>query len=121
MARQRLSMRFQASAIIIVGFLLSHGAGYLFYTLDRRDALEMTEATDFAERAGSISRLIRDLPPASRESSRLVAPSAMMTICTSCPSADQRAIAPPAPSTSSSGWAATTKMDFMSRLRPLVR
>lgn len=63
MTRHR-SMRFQASAVIIVGFLLSHMAGYLFYAFDRREVLEMKEARDLAERAAGISRLIRDLPPA---------------------------------------------------------
>lgn len=59
---QRQSMRVQTTVIIIVAFLLSHVAGYIIYTLDRRDALEMTEAIDIAERAAGISRLTRDLP-----------------------------------------------------------
>ena len=40
------SLRFQTSAIILASFLVSHVAGLLFYTLDRRGALEMTEAID---------------------------------------------------------------------------
>ena len=56
------SMRGQTAAIIVVSFLLSHVTGILFYSLDRRGALEMTEAMDLGERAGGISRLIRDLP-----------------------------------------------------------
>jgi signal transduction histidine kinase len=55
-------MRAQAATIIIVSFLLSHVAGILFYSLDRRGALEMTEAMDLVERAAGISRLIRELP-----------------------------------------------------------
>jgi len=56
------SMRFQTAAIIVVSFLLSHAAGLLFYSLDRQDALAMTEAIDRAERAAGISRLLTDLP-----------------------------------------------------------
>ncbi|TNC63118.1 ATP-binding protein [Rubellimicrobium roseum] len=58
----RPSMRFQTAAIIVVSFLLSHAAGLLFYSLDRRGALEMTEAMDLIERAAGISRLVRELP-----------------------------------------------------------
>lgn len=58
----RPSLRFQTTAIIVASFLLSHAAGLLFYNLDRRDALEMTEAVDLAERAAGLARLIRDLP-----------------------------------------------------------
>lgn len=65
MSRRR-SMRFQTSVIIIVSFLLSHAAGYLFYELDRRSALEMTEAIDIAERAAGVSRLVRDLSESAR-------------------------------------------------------
>jgi signal transduction histidine kinase len=61
------SMRGETSAIIIIALMLSHIAGYLIYTLDRRDALEMTEAADLAERAAGISRLLRDLPSAWRD------------------------------------------------------
>ncbi|EYD74218.1 Signal transduction histidine kinase [Rubellimicrobium mesophilum DSM 19309] len=56
------SMRFQTAAIIVVSFLLSHAAGLLFYSLDRQEALAMTEAIDRAERAAGISRLLHDLP-----------------------------------------------------------
>ena len=58
----RPSMRVQTAAIIIVSFFVSHVAGLLFYSLDRRGALEMTEAMDLVERAAGISRLIRELP-----------------------------------------------------------
>jgi signal transduction histidine kinase len=61
------SMRLQTAAIIIAGFVLSHVAGYLLYTQDRRDALLMTEALDIAERAAGVSRLLRDLPVGWRE------------------------------------------------------
>jgi signal transduction histidine kinase len=57
------SLRFQTAAIIVVAFFISHLAGYLIYSLDRKDALEMTEAIDLAERAAGVSRLVRDLPP----------------------------------------------------------
>ncbi len=59
-------MRGETSSIIIVALLLSHIAGYVIYAFDRRDALEMTEAADLAERAAGISRLLRDLPVARR-------------------------------------------------------
>ena len=59
---RRQSLRMQTTVIIIMAFLISHVAGYIIYTLDRRDALEMTEAIDVAERAAGISRLTRDLP-----------------------------------------------------------
>ncbi len=59
-------MRGETSSIIILALLLSHIAGYMIYHFDRRDALEMTEAADLAERAAGISRLLRDLPPAQR-------------------------------------------------------
>ena len=75
----RPSMRFQTAAIIVVGFLLSHAAGLLFYSLDRRGALEMTEAMDLIERAAGISRLLRELPASWQTSIRefaiLLAPS----------------------------------------------
>ena len=61
------SMRVQTAAIIVAGFVLSHFAGYLLYTQDRRDALLITEALDIAERAASVSRLLRDLPAGWRE------------------------------------------------------
>ena len=61
------SMRVQTAAIIVAGFVLSHVAGYLLYTQDREDALLITEALDIAERAASVSRLLRDLPPGWRE------------------------------------------------------
>lgn len=61
------SMRLQTAAIIIAGFVLSHVAGYLLYSQDRRDALLMTEALDIAERAAGVSRLLRDLPVGWRE------------------------------------------------------
>jgi signal transduction histidine kinase len=64
----RPSLRFQTSAIIVVSFLLSHAAGLLFYSFDRKGALEMTEAVDLAERAAGISRLLRDLPSDWKES-----------------------------------------------------
>ena len=60
--RVRPSLRLQTSAIIIASFLLSHVAGLLFYSFDRRGALEITEAVDLAERAAGISRLVQDLP-----------------------------------------------------------
>ncbi|MFD2816730.1 hypothetical protein ACFSYD_23570 [Paracoccus aerius] len=56
------SMRFQTAAIIIASFILSHAAGLLFYALDRRDTLAITEAVDRAERAADISRLLHELP-----------------------------------------------------------
>jgi signal transduction histidine kinase len=56
------SLRFQTTAIIVASFLLSHAAGLLFYNLDRRGALEMTEAVDLAERATGLARLVRELP-----------------------------------------------------------
>lgn len=56
------SLRFQTAAIIVAAFFLSHLAGYLIYVFDRKDALEMTEAIDLAERAAGVSRLVRDLP-----------------------------------------------------------
>lgn len=56
------SMRFQTSAIVIVGLLLSHLIGYLIYTDNRNNALLVTEAIDIAERAAGVSRLLRDLP-----------------------------------------------------------
>ena len=55
------SLRFQTSAIIIVSFLLSHIAGLLFYSLERRSALELTEAIDRSERAADTSRLLLDV------------------------------------------------------------
>jgi signal transduction histidine kinase len=61
------SMRFQTSAIIVVAFLLSHLAGFVIYTIDRKDALRMTEAIDLAERAAGVSRLLRDLPENARD------------------------------------------------------
>ncbi len=60
------SMRSQTTAIIVASFLLSHLVGYAFYHFDRRDAMELTEAVDLAERAAGISRLLRDLPPSWR-------------------------------------------------------
>ncbi len=60
------TMRGETSSVIITALLLSHIAGYLIYHFDRRDALEMTEAADLAERAAGISRLLRDLPPGQR-------------------------------------------------------
>lgn len=62
MTRSGRSLRVQTAAIIIVSFLLSHVAGILFYSLDRRGALERTEAIDLVERAAGISRLLRELP-----------------------------------------------------------
>ena len=59
-------MRGETSSVIIIALLLSHVLGYLIYHFDRRDALEMTEAADLAERAAGISRLLRDLPPGQR-------------------------------------------------------
>lgn len=59
-------MRGETASIIILALLLSHIAGYMIYHFDRRDALEMTETADLAERAAGISRLLRDLPPAQR-------------------------------------------------------
>lgn len=61
------SMRFQTAVIIIAGFFLSHAAGYFLYVQDRRDTLLITEALDIAERAASVSRLLRDLTPGWRE------------------------------------------------------
>jgi hypothetical protein len=52
----RPSLRFQTSAIIVVSFLLSHAAGLLFYSFDRKGALEMTEAVDLAESGSLRSR-----------------------------------------------------------------
>lgn len=60
------SMRAQTAVIIVVAFVLSHLAGYLLYSWDRRDALMMTEAIDIAERAAGISRLVRDMAPEGR-------------------------------------------------------
>ncbi|OOY07013.1 ATP-binding protein [Thioclava sp. F36-7] len=60
------SLRAETSAILVIAMLLSHLAGYLIYTTDRRDAIEITEAVDIAERAAGISRLLRDLPPSWR-------------------------------------------------------
>ena len=56
------SMRVQTAAILVASVLLSHVAGLLFYSLDRQGALAITEATDLAERAAGVSRLLRDLP-----------------------------------------------------------
>ncbi len=58
-----ISMRVQTVAIMAVGFALAQLAGYWLYSLDRRGAIEMTEALDIAERAAGLSRLLRDLPP----------------------------------------------------------
>lgn len=60
------SMRARTTAIIVASFVLSHLVGYAFYHFDRREAVEMTEAVDLAERAAGISRLVRDLPLAWR-------------------------------------------------------
>ncbi|MDQ1900238.1 ATP-binding protein [Paracoccus sp. WLY502] len=56
------SMRFRTAAIIVASFILSHAAGLLFYALDRRDTLAVTEAVDRAERAADISRLLHEVP-----------------------------------------------------------
>jgi signal transduction histidine kinase len=61
-------MRVQAAAIIVASFLLSHAAGLMFYSFDRRGALEMTEAIDLVERAAGVSRLLRELPADWRQS-----------------------------------------------------
>ena len=58
----RPSLRFQTAAIIVVSFLLSHLAGVFYYSLERRDALELTEALDRAERAVDISQYLADIP-----------------------------------------------------------
>ena len=61
------SLRFQTSAIIVITLLLSQVAGLLFYTLERRNALEVTEAIDRAERAADVSRLLKDASAGGRD------------------------------------------------------
>lgn len=67
MPGRRPSMRFQTSAILVASILLSHVIGLLLYAVERRGALELTEAIDRAERSADISRLVDDLPVASRD------------------------------------------------------
>lgn len=59
--RQR-SLRGQMISVLILGLLLSHGAGFLLYTLDRREAVSTTEAFDIAERASGVIGLLRRVP-----------------------------------------------------------
>lgn len=61
------SLRFQASVIIVASILLSHAVGLLLYGVERRGAIEMTEAIDRAERSADIDRLLRNLPADRRE------------------------------------------------------
>lgn len=55
------SLRVQTAAIVVLSLLLSHAAGLLIYTLERRGALEMTEAIDRAERAADASRVLSEM------------------------------------------------------------
>lgn len=63
----RPSLRVQTIVILIVGLVLSHLAGLYIYTLDRRDAVAMTETFDIAERASGVIFLLRNLPEGLRE------------------------------------------------------
>lgn len=58
----RWSMRAQTSVIIAAAFILSHVVGYLIYSYEREDALEIAGAADITERAADVSRLLEDLP-----------------------------------------------------------
>ena len=61
------SLRFQTVAIIALTILLSQMAGLVFYSFDRRSALELTEAIDRAERAADVSRLLHEVSAVRRD------------------------------------------------------
>lgn len=61
------SLRFQTVAIIALTLLLSQIAGLVFYSFDRRSALELTEAIDRAERAADVSRLLHEVSAVRRD------------------------------------------------------